>query len=682
KNGHQQQITWQAPEIRRLVTWRLRDEWSWLKIAKHLPTQHRTNNDCYDKWCNLLTEFSNNLDALKAKYLVAHDEDFDKSDDDDNDNTSSPSSSPTSTTTTVISILDEEEETEENDDDDIMIISYLEFYRMDHGELNAVGSEYSPLTLTIVLKDVKKWSLEDLCTEAGTHALQFFWTPLDGRASFPVIYYVTSGGGASPSFLYTGVKDIIAILQANRLQTIITSSDGACANDHLLKCLRNALLNRKFTVENVDKSQMDFSMRDLIELWTQDGLLNKPPGTDRAFDLSRLLSEDELYPADKMNINLAEALADYLRNMKRFYDGFSNNKTLTANERMTKIETAVAYFRQGYKAYSTLHSTTHELLKITLQSLQDLLKWESTHLGTTNHIFSYLSTNIVENFFSIIQSKVHFPALQDYANCYTTACEEMIKQLAVDNPIPQCKASFRQAYGNEDGLKFLMADVPLLMPTERKKMIEQLRAASRKGLDVAEETTSKEFCLQIVAQMPPTRKFLSLHQETCKKRSGQHRLLFCPGQGCVKMFVYEAALKSHIALHHPIQSNQTIESENFDLDIIKPLNAEDLNKPWVLVVLDVETTGLSSQDRIIQLAARLFYRNGVSTPLNSFDQLVHPGLEDLWRLGSAKSPCAISASMLVGKENFAGAASRFFRFLKDANAARFLFVAHNAKFDQ
>ncbi|KAL6048356.1 hypothetical protein QOT17_021111, partial [Balamuthia mandrillaris] len=97
-------------------------------IAKHLPTQRQTNNDCYDKWRNLLTEFSNNLDALKAKYLVAHDEDFDKSDDDDdNDNTSSPSSSPTFTTTTVISILDEEEETEENDDedddDDIMIIS-------------------------------------------------------------------------------------------------------------------------------------------------------------------------------------------------------------------------------------------------------------------------------------------------------------------------------------------------------------------------------------------------------------------------------------------------------------------------------------------------------------------------------------------------------------------------------
>ncbi|KAL6077717.1 hypothetical protein QOT17_002190 [Balamuthia mandrillaris] len=130
-------------------------------------------------------EFFNNLDALKAKYLVAHDEDFDKSDDDDNDNTSFPSS-PTSTTTTVISILDEKEETEENDDDnddDIMIISCsiiyvgkitntylktphigsvpdpqlsflllidLEFYRMDHGELNAVGSEYPHLTLTLM----------------------------------------------------------------------------------------------------------------------------------------------------------------------------------------------------------------------------------------------------------------------------------------------------------------------------------------------------------------------------------------------------------------------------------------------------------------------------------------------------------------------------------------------------
>ncbi|KAL6054267.1 hypothetical protein QOT17_017462 [Balamuthia mandrillaris] len=71
-------------------------------------------------------EFFNNLDALKAKYLVAHDKDFDKSDDNDNDNTSSPSSSPISTITTVISILDEEKETKENDDDDddIMIIFY------------------------------------------------------------------------------------------------------------------------------------------------------------------------------------------------------------------------------------------------------------------------------------------------------------------------------------------------------------------------------------------------------------------------------------------------------------------------------------------------------------------------------------------------------------------------------
>ncbi|KAL6078946.1 hypothetical protein QOT17_001099, partial [Balamuthia mandrillaris] len=124
KNGHRQRIAWQTPEIRRLVTWRLRDGWSWLEIAKHLPTQRRTNNDCYDKWRNLLTEFFNNLDALKDKYLVAHDEDFDTPDD---NHASLPSSPTSTTTTTVISILDEEEETKENDDDDddddIMIIS-------------------------------------------------------------------------------------------------------------------------------------------------------------------------------------------------------------------------------------------------------------------------------------------------------------------------------------------------------------------------------------------------------------------------------------------------------------------------------------------------------------------------------------------------------------------------------
>ncbi|KAL6070904.1 hypothetical protein QOT17_006657 [Balamuthia mandrillaris] len=119
KNGHLQRIAWQTPEIRRLVTWRLRDGWSWLEIAKHLPTQHRTN---YDKWHNLLTEFSNNLDALKDKYLVAHDGDFDKLDD---NHASLPSSPTSTTTTTVISILDEEKETENDDDDedDIMIIS-------------------------------------------------------------------------------------------------------------------------------------------------------------------------------------------------------------------------------------------------------------------------------------------------------------------------------------------------------------------------------------------------------------------------------------------------------------------------------------------------------------------------------------------------------------------------------
>ncbi|KAL6079469.1 Acid phosphatase, prostate [Balamuthia mandrillaris] len=141
KNGHRQRIAWQTPEIRRLVTWHLRDGWSWLEIAKHLPTQRRTNNDCYDKWRNLLTEFFNNLDALKDKYLVAHDEDFDTPDD---NHASLPSSPTSTTTTTVISILDEEEETKENDDDDddddIMIISNLEFYRMDHGELNAAFS--------------------------------------------------------------------------------------------------------------------------------------------------------------------------------------------------------------------------------------------------------------------------------------------------------------------------------------------------------------------------------------------------------------------------------------------------------------------------------------------------------------------------------------------------------------
>ncbi|KAL6056024.1 hypothetical protein QOT17_016343 [Balamuthia mandrillaris] len=98
KNGHRQRIAWQVPEIRRLVTWH---------IAQNLPTQRRTNNDCYDKWRNLLAEFCNNHDAIKAKYMVAHDDDFDKPDEDSSSSSASP--------TTILSFSDEEEE--DNNDD-------------------------------------------------------------------------------------------------------------------------------------------------------------------------------------------------------------------------------------------------------------------------------------------------------------------------------------------------------------------------------------------------------------------------------------------------------------------------------------------------------------------------------------------------------------------------------------
>ena len=81
---------------------------------------------------------------------------------------------------------------------------------------------------SISVRDARKHDLVDLQRRAGTHALQFFWTPLDGRASIPVTYYVTSGTGGTPEFLCKVVRDIVGTLAASGLQTVATASDGGC----------------------------------------------------------------------------------------------------------------------------------------------------------------------------------------------------------------------------------------------------------------------------------------------------------------------------------------------------------------------------------------------------------------------------------------------------------------------
>lgn len=142
----------------------------------------------------------------------------------------------------------------------------------------------------IRLSDIEKYTLDQLRDMVGSHVLQLFWTSLDGRASVPIGYIVTQGD--DPGEIASAVSTAIDALSKHGIQTVFTSSDGfiGCADFvrrmhewaashptrpkdlpfvhvfdyvHVLKCLRNRLLNQGFALAD----GTIISMKDLARIW-------------------------------------------------------------------------------------------------------------------------------------------------------------------------------------------------------------------------------------------------------------------------------------------------------------------------------------------------------------------------------------------------------------------------------
>lgn len=88
------------------------------------------------------------------------------------------------------------------------------------------------------------------------------------------------------------------------------------------------------------------------------------------------------------------------------------------------------------------------------------------------------------------------------------------------------------------------------------------------------------------------------------------------------------------------------------------------------VVIDTETTGLTNDDRIVEIAA-LAINPETMEPVEQFVTLLHPERDT-----GASSVHGISAEMVEDSPRFAEIAEKFARFLNGR-----VLVAHNLKFD-
>ena len=588
----------------------------------------------------------------------------------------------------------------------------------------------------IRLADIKKHTLEQLRDMVGTHVLQLFWTSLDGRASMPIGYIVTQGD--DPAETAAAISMAIETLAQHGIQTVFTSSDGfiGCADFvrrmeawaaahptrpkdlplvhvfdyvHVLKCIRNRLLNAGFTLAG----GTTISLKDLARIWVDaasSSSSQEPPDEWRRLkrELFNLLKEDDVVPSDKMNwqavknlFSLPEklrklapadqttsGLADFFSKMKDYYDVFSGDKAMTAAERLGKLDATIKWFFDTPKNGTGLTDELAFSLRTTATSLRRLVVWQESPVNsfwpshTAHPIFSFLSTNVVENFFSIIRSKFRYPSLVMYATAYHAAYHYLVWRLAPDSGCPQFKAPIGQAYGNADGIAFsFKTDVQHWSPKEKEDAVKKTYAENTVGISSKDEHARlTQAALEIAARLRPTRKLLTIREATCKKRPGRCHLVLCEAKGCPRMFTYAGAYATHKTRCHPELSDRsavTSEKEDGDAiandegdDDVNPVTYDTVELDWMAVAIDTETTGRSGTARIVQLAART--ANGSAV----FNELIKPPPDTTWEAGAVQLT-GINASTVKHAQPFAVVIAKFMSWLERLNCDQVLLVGHN-----
>ena len=145
---------------------------------------------------------------------------------------------------------------------------------------------------------------------------------------------------------------------------------------------------------------------------------------------------------------IATGIASYIEHMRDIYNAFSGDVAAGRNtsviQRLEKLQCALEYFSLA-TGTCAISRELREHLHTTIVSLQTLVAWQQRSDNSlwpsrkACNVWSFLSTLIVENFFSIIRLKHRYPSLELYAVTYYAAYNYLVWRLSTDTFCPQFK---------------------------------------------------------------------------------------------------------------------------------------------------------------------------------------------------------------------------------------------------
>lgn len=518
--------------------------------------------------------------------------------------------------------------------DEIEIRAGLE-YSKDTGEV--LGLAESAIPICEIDEEVE----EDLPRRFAKYIFQVFFVSLDGKLCQPLCFYPTVK--ATFDWTTTKVNQIIEILSSQGVQIVGTSSDGWSGSVlfseylaklqkwhvddfvHSVKRMRNSLLEKIHITKDCPSG---FSMRTLYTIWCDH----------KEFLPDTVLTAENIRPTDVMNLRCVLDLFKAIEPLEQIAKKYPENTKLVSEclglskyfsmmqlyytnwlaadvdfeTRMKHFRTVVDYFTPTDDELHCLSKESFALLEHTHKSLKELNKLHPFGADKICH----LSTNIVENFFSLIRAKERYPSVAGYAITYTSTAKELAKKNMTETYYPAQAKNRNKNYLVDTQVGFTKEMLALLFGDTAAKREQRTRKEQNKGNN--EEKIAK--AKAIVSRNRPNRRQLLVREFTCKSRADQRHLLACLVADCPKMYRYAKALETHMKMVHNQQSGQSKDA----LQSCVAMEEEDkivTEEPWQAFFLEYQSNKLEAL-HISTGQVYCWQSPNAETPTQGFDAFV------------------------------------------------------------
>jgi hypothetical protein len=332
---------------------------------------------------------------------------------------------------------------------------------------------------------------------------------------------------------------------------------------HVIKSIRNSGVGGNWRNQDCPS---DFSMKDLLHYYFNSLFLQK------------MLCPKDIYPTDKQDMKSPKKLfgiADHLKSMPSpelkaigkilgflaFFHGLWFDKENSTEQKLEKVGEFLNYLKTWKEGYPNHFITTpaYKAILVTLESLQKFCEFYKSKTGLTVDNISFLTTLMVENFFSIIRSKIRYPNYWQYVCLYRSAHNELLKKLVGDARGYSLRDSdIGKKYNLVEGLKLDISALEEIKPSEKqaisKENLEEVPRLSDAQRDVVQTILSKYQCGE---------KILTIRETTCKTVHywEQNIAFLCPFKCCPFVFFYKRSFENHLQSSHQITESDQVETK-------------------------------------------------------------------------------------------------------------------------